>query len=134
MVCSQFAMASETWIAEISRREPRADYCVSNTPFQMKWETDQAPMAREHQEKGIEGRIGPKLPRVSDGPMLFLFHLLSKLELPERGGGRPAIVLSGSPTPSARPRTLPASTRLRRRWPFPANSLSITHRLCRATC
>lgn len=52
---------------------------------------------REHSEKKFEGRFGPKLPRVSDGSMLFLLHLVSKLELPERGGGRAAIVLSGSP-------------------------------------
>lgn len=72
-------------------------YCVSNPPFGKKWEMDQAAVVREHQEKGFEGRFGPKLPRVSDGSMLFLLHLLSKLETPERGGGRAAIVLSGSP-------------------------------------
>ncbi|KGM85855.1 Type I restriction-modification system methyltransferase subunit [Roseovarius mucosus DSM 17069] len=72
-------------------------YCVSNPPFGKKWEQDQTAVVREHQEKGFEGRFGPKLPRVSDGSMLFLLHLLSKLETPERGGGRAAIVLSGSP-------------------------------------
>jgi len=72
-------------------------YCVSNPPFGKKWEMDQAAVVREHQEKGFEGRFGPKLPRVSDGSMLFLLHLLSKLEAPGRGGGRAAIVLSGSP-------------------------------------
>lgn len=72
-------------------------YCVSNPPFGKKWEQDQAAVVREHQEKGFEGRFGPKLPRVSDGSMLFLLHLLSKMEAPERGGGRAAIVLSGSP-------------------------------------
>jgi len=75
----------------------RFHYCVSNPPFGKKWEMDQADVVREHQEKGFEGRFGPKLPRVSDGSMLFLLHLLSKLETPERGGGRAAIVLSGSP-------------------------------------
>ena len=72
-------------------------YCVSNPPFGKKWEQDQAAVVREHQEKGFEGRFGPKLPRVSDGSMLFLLHLLSKMEAPERGGGRAAIILSGSP-------------------------------------
>lgn len=75
----------------------RFHYCVSNPPFGKKWEMDQSIVVREHQEKGFEGRFGPKLPRVSDGSMLFLLHLLSKLETPERGGGRAAIVLSGSP-------------------------------------
>ncbi|WP_109798939.1 MULTISPECIES: class I SAM-dependent DNA methyltransferase [Novosphingobium] len=75
----------------------RFHYCISNPPFGKKWEKDQAAVVREHQEKKFEGRFGPKLPRVSDGSMLFLLHLVSKLEAPERGGGRAAIVLSGSP-------------------------------------
>lgn len=75
----------------------RFHYCISNPPFGKKWEKDQAAVVREHQEKKFEGRFGPKLPRVSDGSMLFLLHLVSKLETPERGGGRAAIVLSGSP-------------------------------------
>jgi type I restriction enzyme M protein len=72
-------------------------YCVSNPPFGKKWELDQAEVVREHRDQKFEGRFGPKLPRVSDGSMLFLLHLLSKLEDPEKGGGRAAIVLSGSP-------------------------------------
>lgn len=77
--------------------DERFHYCVSNPPFGKKWEMDQKDVVREHEEKGFEGRFGPKLPRVSDGSMLFLLHLLSKLEDPARGGGRGAIVLSGSP-------------------------------------
>lgn len=72
-------------------------YCVSNPPFGKKWEMDQEAVVREHSEQGFEGRFGPKLPRVSDGSMLFLLHLLSKMEDPIKGGGRAAIVLSGSP-------------------------------------
>ena len=75
----------------------RYHYCISNPPFGKKWEKDQAAVVREHNEKKFEGRFGPKLPRVSDGSMLFLLHLVSKLESPEKGGGRAAIVLSGSP-------------------------------------
>lgn len=75
----------------------RFNYCISNPPFGKKWELDQAHVVREHEEKGFEGRFGPKLPRVSDGSMLFLLHLMSKMEAPEKGGGRAAIVLSGSP-------------------------------------
>jgi type I restriction enzyme M protein len=75
----------------------RFHYCVSNPPFGKKWEKDQVAVVREHEEQGYEGRFGPKLPRVSDGSMLFLQHLMSKLEHPENGGGRAAIVLSGSP-------------------------------------
>ena len=75
----------------------RFHYCVSNPPFGKPWNKDQDAVVREHSEKKFEGRFGPKLPRVSDGSMLFLLHLISKLETPERGGGRAAIVLSGSP-------------------------------------
>jgi len=77
--------------------DERFHYCISNPPFGKKWESDQAFVVREHAEKKFEGRFGPKLPRVNDGSMLFLLHLISKLELPENGGGRAAIVLSGSP-------------------------------------
>jgi type I restriction enzyme M protein len=75
----------------------RFHYCVSNPPFGKPWQKDQAAVVREHSERKQEGRFGPKLPRVSDGSMLFLLHLVSKLETPEKGGGRAAIVLSGSP-------------------------------------
>jgi type I restriction enzyme M protein len=75
----------------------RFHYCLANPPFGKNWEKDQEVVIREHDEKGMDGRFGPKLPRVSDGSMLFLLHLVSKLELPENGGGRAAIVLSGSP-------------------------------------
>jgi len=78
-------------------RHDKFHYCVSNPPFGKKWELDQAEVVREHRDQKFEGRFGPKLPRVSDGSMLFLLHLLSKLEDPEKGGGRAAIVLSGSP-------------------------------------
>lgn len=75
----------------------RFHYCLSNPPFGKKWEKDQAFVEREAKEKGFEGRFGAGTPRVSDGSMLFIQHLVSKLERPENGGGRAAIILSGSP-------------------------------------
>ncbi len=75
----------------------RFHYGLSNPPFGKKWEKDATDVNAEHTEKGYDGRFGPGLPRINDGSMLFLLHLASKLELPERGGGRAAIVLSGSP-------------------------------------
>lgn len=72
-------------------------YCLANPPFGKKWEKDQKAVQLEHKEKGFAGRFGPGLPRISDGSMLFLMHLASKLEVPDNGGGRAAIVLSGSP-------------------------------------
>ncbi|MBB5373395.1 type I restriction-modification system subunit M [Acidocella aromatica] len=75
----------------------RFHYGLSNPPFGKKWEKDAAAINAEHAEKGYDGRFGPGLPRINDGSMLFLLHLASKLELRENGGGRAAIVLSGSP-------------------------------------
>jgi len=75
----------------------RFHYGLSNPPFGKKWEKDSAAVTLEHTEKGYNGRFGPGLPRINDGSMLFLMHLASKLEIPENGGGRAAIVLSGSP-------------------------------------
>lgn len=75
----------------------RFHYCLSNPPFGKKWEKDQAFVQREAKEKGFEGRFGAGTPRVSDGSMLFVQHLVDKLERPENGGGRAAIILSGSP-------------------------------------
>jgi type I restriction enzyme M protein len=72
-------------------------YCLSNPPFGKKWEKDQDAVVKEHNEKDFSGRFGPGLPRVSDGSMLFLLHLVDKLEHPDKGGGRAAIILSGSP-------------------------------------
>jgi type I restriction enzyme M protein len=75
----------------------RFHYCLANPPFGKKWEKDQEAVNKEHKEKKFDGRFGPGLPRINDGSMLFLLHLASKMEFPERGGGRAAIVLSGSP-------------------------------------
>lgn len=72
-------------------------YCLSNPPFGIKWEKDKKFILNEHQTLGYAGRFGPGLPRVSDGSMLFLMHLIDKMESPENGGGRVGIILSGSP-------------------------------------
>lgn len=75
----------------------RFHYCLSNPPFGKKWEKDQTFVEREAKERGFDGRFGAGTPRVSDGSMLFIQHLVNKLESPEKGGGRAAIILSGSP-------------------------------------
>lgn len=75
----------------------RFHYGLANPPFGKKWEKDQMAVEAEHAEKGFSGRFGPGLPRINDGSMLFLLHLASKLEEPDKGGGRAAIILSGSP-------------------------------------
>lgn len=73
------------------------DYMLSNPPFGVEWKKVQKIVTTEHLDKGFDGRFGPGLPRVSDGSMLFLMHLLSKMRPAQDGGSRFGIVLNGSP-------------------------------------
>ncbi|MCA3010562.1 MAG: SAM-dependent DNA methyltransferase [Phycisphaerales bacterium] len=75
----------------------RFDYMLSNPPFGVEWKKIEREVRKEHEEKGHDGRFGPGLPRVSDGSLLFLLHLLSKMRRVEDGGCRFGIVLNGSP-------------------------------------
>ncbi|MFZ2987531.1 type I restriction-modification system subunit M, partial [Ideonella sp.] len=73
------------------------DYMLSNPPFGVEWKKVEKQVRQEHEQKGFDGRFGPGLPRVSDGSMLFLMHLLSKMRPAQEGGSRFGIVLNGSP-------------------------------------
>lgn len=73
------------------------DYMLSNPPFGVEWKKVEKVVRQEHENKGFDGRFGPGLPRVSDGSMLFLLHLLSKMRPAHDGGSRFGIVLNGSP-------------------------------------
>lgn len=73
------------------------DYCLANPPFGVKWEKVQKQVQDEHRKLGYSGRFGAGLPRIGDGSLLFLMHLLSKRKPIELGGTRIGIVLSGSP-------------------------------------
>lgn len=73
------------------------DYMLSNPPFGVEWRKVEKEVRAEHEQKGFNGRFGPGLPRVSDGSLLFLMHLLSKMRPAVDGGSRFAIVLNGSP-------------------------------------
>lgn len=73
------------------------DYMLSNPPFGVEWKKVEKDVKKEHQEKGYDGRFGPGLPRVSDGSLLFLLHLISKMRPATEGGSRIGIILNGSP-------------------------------------
>ncbi len=75
----------------------RFDYMLSNPPFGVEWKKVEKTVRAEAEQKGFSGRIGPGLPRVSDGSLLFLMLLLSKMRAARDGGSRFGIVLSGSP-------------------------------------
>lgn len=73
------------------------DYMLANPPFGVEWKKVEKEVRKEHEQQGYNGRFGPGLPRVSDGSMLFLLHLLSKMRPTSEGGSRFGIVLNGSP-------------------------------------
>ncbi|HEY9898245.1 MAG TPA: class I SAM-dependent DNA methyltransferase [Pantanalinema sp.] len=73
------------------------DYMLSNPPFGVEWKKIEREIRKEAEDLGHAGRFGPGLPRVSDGSLLFLLHLLSKMRPSKDGGSRFGIVLNGSP-------------------------------------
>ena len=77
------------------------DYLLSNPPFGVDWKKQQKDIQLEHDKRGFEGRFGAGLPRVNDGSLLFLQHMISKFErvapVQQKYGSRLAIVFSGSP-------------------------------------
>ena len=75
----------------------RFDYMLSNPPFGVEWKKVEKEVRREAEAQGHAGRFGPGLPRVSDGSLLFLLHLIAKMRPAEQGGSRIGIVLNGSP-------------------------------------
>ncbi|EGR0726504.1 SAM-dependent DNA methyltransferase [Vibrio cholerae] len=78
-------------------RTDKFDYMLSNPPFGVDWKKIQKQINDEHTQKGFEGRFGAGLPRVSDGSLLFLLHLISKMRPVSEGGSRIGIILNGSP-------------------------------------
>ena len=76
------------------------DYMLSNPPFGVDWKKIESDIKDEHEQKGFEGRFGAGLPRVSDGSLLFLMHLISKMRNKDDStaqGSRIGIILNGSP-------------------------------------
>lgn len=76
-------------------RNEQFDYMLANPPFGVNWSKVKPAVKREHQEEGYAGRFGPGLPRVTDGSLLFLMHMLSKMNTD--AGSRIGIVFNGSP-------------------------------------
>jgi type I restriction enzyme M protein len=81
--------------------DKKFDYLIANPPFGVDWKKQQPQIVREHHTLGWNGRFGAGLPRVNDGALLFLQHMISKFEpVDEAGqkqGSRLAVVFSGSP-------------------------------------
>lgn len=73
------------------------DLMLSNPPFGVEWKKVEEPIRKEKEELGYDGRFGAGLPRISDGSLLFLQHMIFKMKLAKEGGSRIAIVFNGSP-------------------------------------
>ncbi len=73
------------------------DYMLANPPFGVEWKQQQKYIEKEKDDLGFSGRFGAGTPRVNDGALLFLQHMLSKMRAPQDGGSRLAIVFNGSP-------------------------------------
>ena len=72
------------------------DYMIANPPYGKDWKRDQDVVRDEH-DRGAAGRFGPGLPRISDGQLLFLLHMLAHVRSRAEGGSRVAIIMNGSP-------------------------------------
>ncbi len=72
------------------------DYMLANPPFGVEWKKFEKTIRDEHQEQGFGGRFGPGLPRISDGSLLFLLHMISKMKQDDTGS-KIGIVFNGSP-------------------------------------
>jgi type I restriction enzyme M protein len=78
----------------------RFHYMLANPPFGVEWKPEKDNVTREHNEFGFRGRFGPGLPRINDGALLFLLHMVSKMQPAPADGGegsRIAVVFNGSP-------------------------------------
>ncbi|MFH2001383.1 MAG: class I SAM-dependent DNA methyltransferase [Planctomycetota bacterium] len=75
-------------------------YMLANPPFGVEWKPEKTHVTKEHDDFGFNGRFGPGLPRINDGALLFLLHMISKMQAaPDNKGegSRIAIVFNGSP-------------------------------------
>ena len=72
-------------------------YILANPPYGKDWKTEKAKVEAEHKNLGMAGRFGPGLPSTTDGQMLFILHMVSKMRPVEEGGARVAVVVNGSP-------------------------------------
>jgi type I restriction enzyme M protein len=82
---------------EDGHKEAIFDYCIANPPFGVDWKKVQKDVEEEANKFGLSGRYGAGLPRINDGSLLFLQHMISKMKPAKKGGSRIAVVFNGSP-------------------------------------
>lgn len=77
-------------------RNQKVRFALMNPPFGVDWKKDKEFIDREVNELGFNGRFGAGTPRTSDGSLLFLQHMTSKM-IDDEKGSRMAIIVNGSP-------------------------------------
>lgn len=77
--------------------EDKFDYMLANPPFGVEWKPEEQYIRDEYESRGFGGRFGAGLPRINDGSLLFIQHMISKMKEPKEGGTRLVIVFNGSP-------------------------------------
>jgi type I restriction enzyme M protein len=83
-------------LSDDKHADKRFDYLLANPPYGKDWNRDKEKVEAEF-ERGTAGRFSAGLPRISDGQLLFLQQMFSRMKEPEKGGSRVAIVMNGSP-------------------------------------
>lgn len=86
--------------AEDGHQGTAFDYLLANPPFGVSWKKSEYAVRSEHEELGFAGRFGAGLPRINDGSLLFLQHMLAKMKpvsASGEGGSRIAVIFNGSP-------------------------------------
>ena len=89
-------IAFGTTLSSHAHAARKFDYLIANPPYGKDWKRDESSVRAEHR-RGTLGRFGPGLPRISDGQLLFLLHMLAHAKDPQQGGSRIAIIMNGSP-------------------------------------
>ena len=83
-------------LTQDAHADKRFHYMLSNPPYGVDWKKYQEPIKAEAENMGFDGRFGAGTPRISDGQLLFLQHMISKMRDDETGS-RIGIVMNGSP-------------------------------------
>lgn len=86
----------DTLIVDMTEAETFG-YQISNPPYGVDWKKEKDEVLKEAKNQGFSGRFGAGVPRISDGQLLFVQHMVSKMRKVEDGGGRIAVFLNGSP-------------------------------------
>jgi len=89
-------IASRNTLTQDAHQGKKFHYMLSNPPYGVDWKKYQDPIKSEARTMGLAGRFGAGTPRVSDGQLLFLQHMISKMRDDEIGS-RIGIVMNGSP-------------------------------------